>query len=189
MNYGIILGSNLLIDTQGILNVFENGKQQEFFRVRELNRIRSEGSYLVLDCDIKDSDGTREVKLFKSKPVASNPKIVVTKLDKGIKVCRDDGTTIIQVEEISINSLSETLATSIAHLRNKAKKAEPLKEMIEQIDAIEAFLEITGNFSVGSLNIRASKNELVIGQSAKLIGNIQKAGRGISLNDGGGISF
>jgi len=48
MNYGIILGSNLLIDTQGILKVFENGKQREFFRVRELHRIRSEGSYLVL---------------------------------------------------------------------------------------------------------------------------------------------
>ena len=188
MNYGIILGSNLLIDTQGILKVFENGKQQEFFRVRELHRIRSEGSYLVLDCDIKDYDGTREVKLFKSKPVANNPKIVVTKLDKGIKVCRDDGTTIIQVEEITVNSLPETLARSIAHWRDEAKRVESLQAMIKQIDTIEAFLEITGNFKAGSFNIQASQNELVIG-GAKLVGNIQKAGRGISLNNGGGISF
>jgi hypothetical protein len=188
MNYGIILGSNLLIDTHGILKVFENGKQREFFRVRELHRIRSEGSYLVLDCDIRDSDGSREVKLFKSRPVASNPRIVVTNLRKGIKVCRDDGTTIIQVEEITADSLPETLARGIAHWRAEARRLEPSQTLIKQIDAMEAFLEITGNFKAGSLPIQASKNELAIG-GARLAGNIQKAGRGISLNSGGGISF
>jgi hypothetical protein len=188
MNYGIVLGSNLLIDTQGVLRVFENGKQREFFRIRGLHRIRSEGSYLVLDCDIRDSDGIREVKLFKSKPVASNPRIVVANLDKGVRVSRDDGTTIIQVEEITFDSLPETLTRGIAHWRDEAKRVEPLQAMIKQIDAIEVFLEITGSFKAGSFDIQASRNKLVIG-GAQLVGNIQKAGRGISLNKGGGVSF
>lgn len=187
MNYGIVLGSNLLLDTQGVLNVLENGRQREFFRVRELQRVRSEGSYLVVDCDIKDGSGTREVKLFKSKPVAHNPTIVVETLSKGIRICRDDGTTIIQVEEITASGLPETLAQGIAHWRQVAQRDEACQKLIAQIDAVEAFLEITGSFRAGSVDIQAYRDRLSIG-GARLVGNIQKAGRGISLQ-GGGVSF
>ena len=77
MKYAIMLGSNMFIGTNGVFTVEINGKLKEFFKVREIFRERSEGSYLTVDCDIKDSENKREVKLFKSRPVVVDKKIQI----------------------------------------------------------------------------------------------------------------
>ena len=69
MTFGIDLGSNLFIGTSGIMSVETDTGLKEFFRIREIARARVFGSYIVVDCDIKDGTGQREVKLFKSRSV------------------------------------------------------------------------------------------------------------------------
>lgn len=75
MKYVIMLGSNMFVGTNGIFTVEIDGKVKEFFRIREIFRERSEGSYLTVDCDIKDLDNEREIKLYKSRHVAGDDKI------------------------------------------------------------------------------------------------------------------
>ena len=61
MKYGIMIGSNIFIGTSGILNLETIDGNKEFFKIRELQRIRSKGSYIVVDCDIKEPNGNRIV--------------------------------------------------------------------------------------------------------------------------------
>ncbi len=63
------LAQNMFFGSNGVLNVEINSKVVEFFKIREIYKVRSEGSFLAVDCDIKDRDNIREIKLFKSKPV------------------------------------------------------------------------------------------------------------------------
>ena len=60
-----MLGSDLFYGTNGVLTVQIDNKVVEFFRIREIYRVRSEGSFLAVDCDIKDKDNIREIKLFR----------------------------------------------------------------------------------------------------------------------------
>ena len=133
MKYAIMLGSNVLIGTTGILIVEEDNEKKEFFRVRKLRRERSSGEYIVIDCDIKDIDGKREVKIFKNKPVASTKRVYVDYTKKMTAIKRENGSTIIKIEKIEKDN--DALPQDIS-----------IKQVLDQMDEI---LRITGSFYAG----------------------------------------
>jgi hypothetical protein len=133
-NVAVILGNNLFIGTP-VLRVEINNKLVEFLKVREIFRERSEGSYLTIDCDIKDKDNKREIKLEKSRPVA-RPDTVDVIFDHTLThVTREDGSTIIKIEQIP--STNRAIA-----------KEERIASLLKEKN-MNSVIRITGHFYAG----------------------------------------
>jgi len=153
MTYAVLFGSDLYVGTTGVLSVTETdpsaGKERtrEFFRIRELDRKRSLGSYLVIDCDILDPNGSREIKLFKSRPVAGSTDVQVLNPGRAVEVRRLDGSLVIKVEELDRDTL-------------KVPISGPFVEALEQVEAI---IQITGDFQAGPYRVRATTTQLQVG--------------------------
>ena len=175
MAYAVLFGSNLYVGTTGVLTVTDEDpstgqdKSKEFFRIREIDRKRSLGSYLVVDCDIKDPDGNREVKLFKSKPVAGSAEVEVLNLDKAVEVRRADGNLVIKVEELDRDDLN---------VPDSGPVARALEPALEKVEAI---LRITGDFQAGPHRVKASTTQLQIGGLISS-GNLMIGGGGLHLS-------
>ena len=148
MKYAIMLGSNMFIGTNGVFSVEINGNLKEFFKVREIFRERSEGSYLTVDCDIKDSDNKREVKLFKSRPVVVDENIQIESNKKNLIAKRLDGSLIIKIEQIENDN--PTLP-----------KSGPIPELLEK-NPVDAILRITGNFYAGNFKVDIDDDNMQI---------------------------
>lgn len=163
----------MFIGTSGILEHESSGKVKEFFIVREIYRERSDGSYLALDVDIKDFDGVREVKLFKSKPVAESPSVRVSYSKKRTTVTREDGTVVIDVEQLEPHDPS-------------LPQSGPVRGMLNtyQLDAV---IRITGNFSVGNYQVQATTINIKI-NGTDISGNLLVGTGGLVLRQTG-ISF
>lgn len=172
MNYAIMLGSNMFIGTTGVLTVADEGKMKEFFRIREEDCARSVGSKLTIDCDIRDSSGTREIKLHKCRPVAVGEGISVDCNQERTIVTREDGTVVISVETLSPDDAS--LPTD-----------GPVPTYLNSVSRI---LRITGDFQAGPFRLQITPEVLRIG-GAILKGNVSSCnGVGLQLS-GGGFSF
>lgn len=165
-----MIGSNMFIGTNGILITEIDGKFKEFFKVREIFRIRSQGSYLAVDCDIKDIDEKREVKLFKSKPVVANKNVEVEGDKQYIKATRPDGSTIIKVEQIDTNDPS-------------LPDSGPVKNALDR-NPVDAILRITGDFYAGNFHLFADNSMLKIG-GIMVIGNLKIGTGGMRLTSEG----
>ena len=170
MKYAIMIGSNMFIGTNGILTVESDGKSKEFFRIREINRARSEGSYLAVDCDIKDSENKREIKLFKNNPVAADENVKIVQDKKIMSAKRADGTIIIQVEQIELNNES-------------LPKDGPVKKVLED-NKVDAILRITGDFYAGRHKLIADNSKLLLDTNT-LSGNLMIGTGGLKLTAGG----
>ena len=177
MTYAVMLGSDLYVGTTGVLTVTDKnpstGKDQtkEFFRIREIDRKRSQGSYLVVDCDIKDPSGNREIKLFKSRPVAGSPEVKVLNPGKAVEVRRTDGSLVIRAEELDRDALNISVSELVANALEK----------------VEAILRITGDFQAGPYRVRADETQLKVG-GITFSGNVKIGGGGLHLSKNG-IAF
>ena len=175
MAYAVLFGSDLYIGTTGVLTVTDQDpatgqeKTKEFFRIREIDRKRSFGRYLVIDCDIKDPNGNREIKLFKSKPVAGSAEVEVRNPGRAVEVLRADGTLVIKAEEIDRDVLKNV------------PDSGPLPLALEKVEAI---LRITGDFQAGPHRVRASITQVQVGNII-LAGNIMIGGGGLHLSNEG----
>jgi hypothetical protein len=178
MNYLVMLGSDMFYGSNGVLTVQIENKLVEFFRIREIYRARSEGSYLTVDCDIKDNDNVREVKLFKSKPVAENDKIIYSIDHKETIVKRQDGSLIIKIEQIELNNTPllefEPVKKTLSNF--PPTMLEIIKLQLNSI-TIDAVIKITGDFYAG-------KHHLIIGNDYSMIGGI-KIGGNLKMGKGG----
>jgi len=170
MKYAIMIGSNMFIGTNGVLSVDSNGKSKEFFRVREINRARSEGSYLAVDCDIKDDENNREIKLFKNNPVVADENVSVSQDKKRMTAKRADGTLIIKVEQLEVTDES-------------LPKTGPVRELLDK-NPVDAILRITGNFHAGGHKLMADNSKLMIDTNT-LMGNLSVGIGGLKLTAGG----
>ena len=164
MRYAIVFGSDMFVGTSGVLS-YESatGEIKEFFRVREVHRELSEGSYLTLDVDVKDNNGDREIKLFKSKPVASNENIKVEFDKTQTVVYREDGSIVIKVEQLDSNDASLPING-------------PVREYLDS-GKIEAVIRITGKFDVGKWQIESTTEGNMI--------NTNRFGGNLSIGTGG----
>ncbi len=172
----IMLGSNMYIGTEGLLKYFDGSTYKDFFRVRELHNIRSFDSHLTIDVDIKDAEGNREIKLAKSRPVASNLDNLKIETNKTCtKVSKNDGTLIICIEQLLLTDES-------------LPKDGPVKMAIES-GFINSIIRITGNFKVGETQVEMTKEELITGNGNKMRGNLKANGDFLILHPGGGFSF
>lgn len=147
--YAIVLGSDMYIGTNGILTVEIGGKMIEFFKVREIYRVRSAGSYLAIDCDIKDNENNREVKLDKSKPVVTSEKIKVHYDHKVTHVKRVDDTTVIKIEQIESSDPS-------------LPQSGPVSDALKR-ESFDAIIRITGDFYAGPFRLKVDEKALKVG--------------------------
>ena len=171
MKYAVVFGSDMYIGTTGVLGYEDNnGNVKEFFNIREIYRERSNGSYLTLDVDIKDIDGSREVKLFKSKPVVESPNVIVKYEKKRTTVTREDGTIVIDVEQLEPND------PSLPH-------SGPVKEILNEYQ-LDAVIRITGNFAVVNYQIKATTENIQIGGTT-FSGNLAVGTGGLVLRQSG----
>lgn len=178
-----MIASNVFIGTNGILSTDVEGRPHEFFRIREIFRARSEGSYLAVDCDIKDHEGKREVKLFKSNPVAKSDEVEVKVNKTATIACRQDGEVIIKIVQEEINTpVEEFPIVKQLMLGWPAALKERIKGM--QIDAV---IKITGNFSIGAYQLIIDENVLSI--NGTRIGANTKFGTGGIRLLGGGLAM
>jgi hypothetical protein len=147
--FAIVFGSDMFIGTNGILTVEIDGKEKEFFKITEIFRVRSFGSYLTVECDIKDKDNIRLIKLDKSRPVVVGDKVNAEYNHKNTHIKREDGSTIIKIEQLETND--STLPQS-----------GPVHEALMK-GQFEAIIRITGNFYAGSHLLNVDTNSLKVG--------------------------
>lgn len=178
MQYGVLLGSNLLVGTSGVITVVEDdGSQKEFFRIRELHRVRSEGAYIVVDCDIKDAEGNREIKLAKSRPVVVDPEVSVDYTKEATTVLRTDGSVVIRIELLSPDDES---IPPLGPPMMRPLIAQKLREM-------DGLVRITGSFYAGSRHLELDNEQMRIG-GALFVGNVSMNSGGIRIG-ARGVSF
>jgi hypothetical protein len=168
--YAIIFGSDMYIGTNGILTVEIKGKLVEFFRIREIFRVRSTGSYLTVDCDIKDKDNVREIKLSKSRPIVKPENIKVHYDHKVTHVTRDDESTVLKIEQIEKED--STLPQS-----------GPVSEALDK-ETFDAIIRITGDFYAGPYKLEVDNKTLKVG-GIEIYGNLKIGGGGIMLSSRG----
>lgn len=144
----ILLGNNLYVG-QPVLLVFIKDKWVDFFKLREIHRVRSNGSYMTIDCDIKDKDNVREIKIEKSIPRVI-PKNVTTHYNHKLTYAlREDGSTIIRIEQLEDDNPAIPTDGRILDILKQLK--------IE----IEAYIKITGDFYAGDIHIIMDDSGLV----------------------------
>jgi len=174
MNCAVVFGSDVFIGTTGVMSYEQDGKIREFFRIRELFRERSEGSYLAVDCDIKDEQGNREIKLAKSRPVAGGGDIEVVANPSFTEVKRPDGSIIIKIAQLDPNTYKIPVVDDEVNI------------MLEKAQ-INAIIRITGKFTVGNHVVVADEEKTKIG-GFTFSRNLSIGGKGIILS-GNGLSF
>lgn len=170
MKYAIMLGSNMFIGTNGVFTVEINGKLKEFFKVREIFRQRSEGSYLTVDCDFKDSDDEREVKLFKSRPVAGDDKIEIESDKTHLIAKRPNGSLIIKIEQLETDNPT-------------FPQSGPIPEQLKK-NPVDAILRITGDFYAGDFKVHIDNDRMQIG-GITLGGNLSIGTGGMQITQMG----
>ncbi len=185
MNYLVMLGSDMFYGTNGVLTVENNGKFSEFLRIREFHRNRSNGSFLTVDCDIKDKDNEREVKLFKNRPVAQDDNVNVSVSHTETIVKREDGSLIIRIDQIELHDTPLSEFEPLKHTLSgfPAATREHLEKQLKEI-TIDAVIKITGEFYAGRFHLNI-KDEFSIIQGTKLSGNFSFGTGGIKLSNSG----
>ena len=168
MTFGIVIGSDLFVGTSGILTVETHTGPKEFFRVREIDRARARGSYIVVDCDVKDGKDQREVKLFKSRPVVEGADVLVQYEPGYTQATRKDGSLVIRVEELPPTDPS-------------LPQYPPVSAALAGVDGI---LRITGDFYAGSHHLIVTTTQAQIG-GLTFVGNVSIGTGGIRLTNSG----
>jgi hypothetical protein len=179
----VILGSNQFLNSQGYLQVQDEagGPFREFLRVRDIDRKRSSGYYLVLDVDIKTPDGEREVKLAKTRPVAGAwDQIDIVDIDKGVEVRRrDNQSLIIKVEEVDFDPVPKWMC------RDEDKQM--IRDSLAESGGVpDKAMQITGEFYAGPyLVVLTPTHATLNGNGLGASGNLTIGGDGIRLFPGG----
>ncbi len=135
-SYAVLLGAHTIIGTNGVLSLEQDGKLLEFFRVRDVCSPGRTGSVLAIDTNIKDTDGTSEIKLANNNPVVLGKGIRVKSSETQVLVSREDGTLIFKAEQVQPDQSFRPVAG-------------PLKDFFEQ-NPVGAVIHITGEFYAGS---------------------------------------
>ncbi len=174
----------MFYESNGVLsNITEKGKVN-FFKIREIHKERSMGSYLAIDCDIKDLSSKRIIKLAKNNPVVACEGLDITCNKNVTEVKGQEEELIIKVEQLDLTS-------------DELIEFPPLKKMIENhpfgnelqknlLDKkISAAIKITGHFYVDSAEIQIDDEQIIINKSSKLIDIFMSGANGIVLNSGG----
>ncbi len=94
------------------------------------------GSVLAIDANIKDTDGTSEIKLASNSPVVLGKGIRVKSSETQVLVSREDGTVIFKAEQVQPDQSFRPVAG-------------PLKDFFEK-NPVGAVIHITGEFYAGS---------------------------------------
>lgn len=146
MKYAFIFGTNAFMSNQPVLSFNDNGTAKGFLTIKQFINPNVKGSFLAVDIDITDLVTGHQIKLTdnKAEPFSG---ILIERNEDEVKVFRTDGSTIINVHQ-----LSEPSVHGLSHHINA--------ELDTQNPA--AVIRINGNFRVGSYYISAGNEKLFI---------------------------
>jgi hypothetical protein len=145
MKYAFIIGSNAFIVPRGTINYEDRENEKVFLRVNTIYHDTNAGSFLDIDLNIKDIDGTPVI-IAGNAPVTGAPYAVKKERDS-IKILRSDGSLIINVHQ-----LDDEAAMGLEH--NITAELD--------VNAPVAVIRISGEFLVASLRISAENEKLYI---------------------------
>jgi hypothetical protein len=148
MKHAFIIGSNAFIVPGKTISYGTEGNWKHFLKINAIYHDTSapvEASYLDIDLDIKDVDGT-PVSILSNKPITGAPYTIKAERNN-IEILRLDGTTIIQVHQLDDES-----AMSLEH--NITAELD--------VHAPIVVIRVTGEFFVDRLHIRAENEKLMI---------------------------
>ncbi|WP_299584952.1 hypothetical protein [Mucilaginibacter sp.] len=148
MKYAFVIGSSAFIVPGKTISSGTQGNWKYFLRINAIYHDTSapaENTYLDVDLDIKDTDGT-PVTILSNKPITGAPYTIKTDRDS-VKVLRLDGTPIIHVHQLDDES-----AMSLEH--NISAELD--------VQAPVVVIRVTGESFVDRLHIRAENEKLLI---------------------------
>ena len=148
MKYAFVIGSSAFIVPGKTISSGTQGNWKHFLRINAIYHDTSapaENTYLDIDLDIKDTDGT-PVAILSNKAITGAPYTIKTERDS-VKVLRLDGTSIIHVHQLDDES-----AMSLEH--NISAELD--------VHAPVVVIRVTGEFFVDALHIRAENEKLLI---------------------------
>lgn len=188
MAYAILLSSNVFIGTDGVLSVqVPPAPPKEFFKIQGVENHRQLSSRLVVDCDIRDETGAREVGLRKSRIVSKELLAEGYKFNSDrthVEVLRPDGSVVIRIEQLSTESVLALLEKRFNERPTLFDSPEQLRGVLQRVSEIEAGIRITGSFVVAGISLRITESEL--GVNTNTIANgLKMGGGGIHLTPNG----
>jgi hypothetical protein len=142
--YLVDFGGNLFITGKALLKVkTDAGGTFEFFKLREIDRKRSDGAFATLDCKLKDRTGKNDVVIAKNRPVhtAENDRAVCECDSTRTRVTRANGELLLEITSVSIDDLASSFPGQAVQIRQYAT-ADGLR--------------IRGDFMAGSVRISAT---------------------------------
>jgi len=148
MKYAFVIGSNAFIVPGNAISYGDQGYGKQFLRINSIYHDlpqSEEQTYLDIDLDIKDTDGTQVI-ILGNKPATGAP-YSIERERNSIRVLRFDKSLIIQVHQLDDES-----AMSLEH--NITAELE--------VQAPVVVIRISGEFMVDSLHIRAENEKLFI---------------------------
>jgi len=151
MKYAFVIGSNAFIVPRGAISYGDHDYGKEFLKINSIYHDlppKAEPTFLEIDLDIKDIDGSPVV-LLANKPVSDVP-FTVKKERDSVWVFRADGSLIIQVHQ-----LDDDAAMGLEH--NITAELE--------VHAPIAVIRISGEFMVDGLRISAENEKLYINEN------------------------
>jgi hypothetical protein len=151
MKYAFIIGSNAFIVPRGVISYGEKDSEKEFLKINSIyhdTKDPVEGSFLDIDLNIKDTDGTPVV-IIGNKPATGAP-YNIKKERNSIQVLRSDGSMIIHVHQLDDEAAMDLEHNIVAEL---------------EVHAPIAVIRINGDFLVDSLSISAENEKLYINQN------------------------
>jgi hypothetical protein len=148
MKYAFVIGSNAFIVHSRVISYTDNKEEKEFLRINSIYHDlppSAEKTFLDIDLDVKDIDGT-PVTLLANKAISASPYVIRQERDS-IQVLRMDGSTLIHIHQLDDDS-----AMSLEH--NITAELE--------VHAPVVVIRITGEFMLGGIHISAENEKLFV---------------------------
>jgi hypothetical protein len=148
MKHAFLFGSSAFIVPANSISYNEGDSQKNFLKINSVQRDDQAGSFLDVDINIKDTDGSPVV-ILNNKTATGAPYSIKTDAIS-IEVARLDGTTILHVQQLDEDSAMALEHNIVAEL---------------EVQAPVNVIRVYGEFFVDNLHIRAENEKLFINEN------------------------
>ncbi len=151
MKYAFIIGTNAFIVPSKAISYTDHEEDHVFLKINSIYHdlpSTAEPSFLDIDLDVKDMDGTR-IGLSANEAVTDTPYAIQKQRDS-IKILRTDGSTVIHVHQLDDDAAMALEHNIVAEL---------------EVHAPVVVIRINGNFIVGDIVVRAENEKLFINEN------------------------
>jgi hypothetical protein len=150
MKYAFVIGSNAFVVPRNRINYGGAEHENEFLRINSVyhDLPNAETSFLDIDLDIKDVNGTQVTVLANN--LKTGAPYTLKKERDSIWVLKPDGSVLVQVHQLDDESAMALEHNIVAEL---------------EVNTPVAVIRLTGDFMAGDLRIRAENEKLFINEN------------------------